>query len=192
LGRSGCALGGLKNGIGRREGAGRGEGPRGGGGGGVALFSSSQSPQTSARAAPRPRAVLWLQVHAAGFVLYGVKPANLAWYREERCWAIIDFGCCARIGAPRPLRGPPSPRAPRCRASLLCSFSSLLCCCGGRPAGGWSLRCTTLVANQPPCSLQPRIVSPCDGAVAPSSRREQAPDNGRSDMNVMSEHRSDG
>jgi hypothetical protein len=39
------------------------------------------------------------QLHEAGYVYYAVKPSNIAWYREEQCWALIDFGCAARAGA---------------------------------------------------------------------------------------------
>ena len=39
--------------------------------------------------------------HASGYVYYGFKPANVAWYSEEKKWMLIDFACAARKGAPQ-------------------------------------------------------------------------------------------
>jgi hypothetical protein len=37
--------------------------------------------------------------HASGHVYYGFKPANVAWFAEEKKWMLIDFACAARKGA---------------------------------------------------------------------------------------------
>ena len=73
------------------------------------------------------------KLHASGLCHRDLKPANVLWRPTANVWTLMDFGCAAAIGAPRP-----HVHAALCPASLCAPLSShaAVACPGPLAFGG--------------------------------------------------------
>ena len=92
------------------------------------------------------------QLHSAGYAHRNIKPSNILQPPSHPEWTLVDFACCAALGAP-PLHSSHEPRswdtlnsqthtAASCISTMLCI---LHLCPGTRftaPVFSWHLRCT--------------------------------------------------